>query len=337
MQDVTTLEFMTVIGECGAPDWFVTEYFRVHSTSTLEKHILASITQNPTGKPVYAQMIGENVDDLVRNARLLERHPVAGVDLNMGCPAPKIYKKNVGGGLLRDPEHIARIFAGLRAAISGRFTVKMRIGFEDTANLDRILDLVNEHGVDLLTIHGRTVKMMYRGEPLYEWIAHAVKRVRCPVIANGNITSAPKAEQVLRETGAAGLMIGRSAIRNPWIFRQIREHFAGQPVFQPSLSDVRGYVERLRQVTERPGIPDAAHTACLKKFLNFVGQSVDPEGRFLHEMRRAMNTADLLAVCDRWLLENGRDALPFHSEPFEGILARPNREGPATCAEVESC
>src|SRR5436189_87483 len=137
-----------------------------------------------------------------------------------GCPAPKVYKKNVGGGLLRDPDRVSEILGALRAAVPGLFTVKMRIGFDDTTHYDRLLDHVNTHRVDLLSVHGRTVKEMYRSEVHYDFIAHAVARARCPVLANGNVTSALRAQTILTETGAAGVMIGRHAIRNPWIFRQ---------------------------------------------------------------------------------------------------------------------
>ena len=141
--------------------------------------------------------------------RELLRHPVAGIDLNLGCPAPKIYRKNVGGGLLRDPARIDELLAALRAAVPGLFTVKMRIGFDGTEHFDRLLDLVNEHRVDLLTVHGRTVKEMYRAEVHYDFIAHAVARARCPVLANGSVSTPENAAAVLRITGAAGLMIGR--------------------------------------------------------------------------------------------------------------------------------
>ena len=179
MQDVTDLAFMRLVGGYGAPDWFFTEYFRVHEHSTPEAHILDSIRHHGTGRPVIAQLIGESLPHLERTVRLLVREPIAGIDLNMGCPAPKVYKKNVGGGLLRDPAKVDGILACLRAACPGRFSVKMRIGFENTDNFDAILDLINRHGVDLLTIHGRTVKEMYRGEVHYDWIARAKRRVRC--------------------------------------------------------------------------------------------------------------------------------------------------------------
>src|SRR5688572_1284700 len=249
MQDVTDLAFMKVIAHYGAPDYFVTEFFRVHSQSRPEKHILRSIDENETGRPVFAQLIGENIHDLTRTTDELLRHPVAGIDLNLGCPAPKVYKKNVGGGLLREPAKIAEILAALRAVVPGLFTVKMRIGFEDTRHFDEILSLINEHRVDMLSVHGRTVKEMYRSEVHYDWIGHAVARVRCPVLANGNVTSAVKAAEVVATTKAAGVMIGRHAIRNPWIFRQCRQQFAGEPMSRITLSDVREYIERLFHAT----------------------------------------------------------------------------------------
>jgi tRNA-dihydrouridine synthase len=330
MQDVTDLPFMRVMAHYGAPDYFFTEFFRVHGQSRPEKHILRSITENQTGRPVFAQLIGEHVPDMVRTVKELLQYPVAGIDLNMGCPAPKIYKKNVGGGLLRDPAKIDELLGGMRDAIPGLFTVKMRIGFDSTSNFARVLELINKHSVDLLSVHGRTVKEMYRSEVHYDFIGQAVRAVKCPVLANGNVTSADRAASVLAETKAAGVMIGRHAIRNPWIFRQTREKLAGQSVTPITLAMVRDYVAHLYQETQQPDIPESAHVAKMKKYLNFVGQSVDPHGAFLHDMRRAMTEAQLFAVCDKHLLTEPSKL--FSSEPYAGVIARPNCETP-----VESC
>lgn len=355
MQDVTDLAFMHVIAHYGAPDYFFTEFFRVHAQSRPEKHILRSIDENTTGRPVFAQLIGEDLGHLARTAVELLDHPVAGIDLNLGCPAPKVYKKNVGGGLLRDLPRVAEILATLRAATPGLFTVKVRIGFDDTAPFDPLLDLINAHRVDLLSVHGRTVKEMYRSEVHYDFIARAVERVRCPVLANGNILSSSRAVTVLAQTRAAGVMIGRHAIRNPWIFRQCREHFrahlfgahlsgsgssaasssaASTPpaaVFRPTLSDVRDYIERLYRATASPGLAERFHVNKMKKYLNFVGQSVDPDGAFLHDMRRTETEAELFAVCDRHLLSDPQRA--FALEPFPGVIARPNCETPNAVAD----
>jgi len=344
MQDVTDLAFMRVIAHYGAPDYFFTEFFRVHSQSRPEKHILRSIDENNTGRPIFAQLIGEDIPQLVRTVRELCSHAIAGIDLNLGCPAPKVYKKNVGGGLLRDPQRIDELLAALRDACGGScvsrdgdkceslggsecpFTVKMRIGFEDTANFDMILDSVVRHRVDLLSVHGRTVREGYRSEVHYDFIAHAAARVPCPVLANGNITSAAKAVRVLSKTGSAGVMIGRHAIRNPWVFSQCRDAFAGRSPTPVVLAQVRDYIERLYEATRSADFPERAHVNKMKKYLNFVGQSVDPNGAFLHAMRRTSTAAELFQVCDTHLL--AEPECPFADEPYPGVIARPNCETP---------
>lgn len=334
MQDVTTLPFMRLLGKYGAPDYLFTEYFRVHGHSRLERHIVDSILHHDTGKPVFAQLIGESLPDLERTVKAIREAelPVAGIDLNMGCPAPKVYKKNVGGGLLRDPTRVDEVLGCLRAAVNGRFTVKMRIGFEDDRNFEAILDLIEKHEVDLLSLHARTVKEAYRSEVHYEYIRRAVERVPCPVLANGNITSVAKGQRVLDETGSAGLMIGRHCIRNPWIFRQLREYFNGEPTYAPTMADVRQYVEDLFVATSHPDRQGRYHINHLKKFLNFVGLSVDTDGQFLHDMRRTKSKEDLDRICDRHLIEGGRATELFPAEPIKGLVARPNCETAKGCA-----
>jgi len=280
---------------------------------------------------LFAQLIGEDIPHLVRTATELARHPIAGIDLNLGCPAPKVYRKNVGGGLLREPDRIAAILAALRDAVPGLLTVKMRIGFEDDGEFDRILEIVNANRIDLLTVHGRTVRGMYRSDVRFDLIARASARARCPVLANGNVTSASRAAEILRDSGAVGVMIGRHAIRNPWIFRQCRDIFAGSPPTRVSLCDVREYVDRLYRSTRDPGIPERAHVNRMKKYLNFVGQGVDRHGAFLRDMRRAESETGLFEICDRHLL--ARPDGEFASEPYPGVIARPNCETPAEGAD----
>lgn len=328
MQDVTTLPFMRVIAELGAPDFFFTEYFRVYANSIPERHILRSLEGIGSDHSIFAQIIGEDIPSIEKTMRILETYPIAGIDLNLGCPAPKVYKKKVGGGLLRDPARIDRVVGAMRAATTGRFTVKMRIGFDSADEFPALLDILTGHDIDLLSIHGRTVKQKYRGAVDYDRIAEAKRRMPCPILANGNVSSARKALELIETAGVDGLMIGRSAIRNPWIFRQIRESLQGHVVFKPRLYDVRGYVDRLWNAFHTPSIPDRLQANFIKKFLNFVGEGVDPDGIFLKEMRRATNNRELFSICDRWMIEDGRDEYIFSDEPYDGVVARPNHEGP---------
>ncbi len=313
MQDVTDLPFWRLMAHYGGPDVYWTEYFRVHAVSHLEPAILESIIHNPTGKPAIAQMIGNDVESLVRNAKKLQRLPIAAVDLNLGCPAPIVYRKCAGGGLLREPKRIDAILGALRDAVTtAKFTVKTRIGFDDPGVFEDLLPIFAKHRIDLLTVHARTVKEMYRSEVHYEFIARAVAAMPCPVIANGNVHSAAKAAEVLRLTGARGLMIGRGAIRNPWLFDQIRQHLRGESVRLPTGREVLAYIHRLFDATTTPVVRESAQVQKMKKYTNFIGLGVEPTGQFLHRIRRVDSRAEFFGICGEFLDHDG----PMPLDPF---------------------
>jgi tRNA-dihydrouridine synthase B len=299
MQDVTTLEFMRVIHRYGGPEVYWTEFFRVHGDSKPEKWIVKSITENPTGRPVIAQMIGNDIPALVRNARRLQKLPVAAIDLNLGCPAPVVYRKCAGGGLLREPEKIDAILGALRDAVTITFTVKTRIGFSSPAEFDALLPIFAKHKIDLLTVHARTVLQMYRPGVRYDLIAQAAKELKCPVLANGNVFSAAQAKKLLAETGARGLMIGRGAIRNPWLFDQIRAEMRGEKIKLPSGRDVLNYIRELWDNEITPDVKEAAQVMRMKKFMNFIGEGVGE--KFLFEIRRVATAGDFWRVCEEFL------------------------------------
>ena len=323
MQDVTDLAFWKLMTAYESADLYVTEYFRVHPDSRLDPHILASITKNPTGRPVVAQMMGNDIPGLVKAAQELQQHPIAAVDLNLGCPVPVVYRKCAGGGLLRDPQRIDGILGALREAVTIPFTVKTRLGFEDSDRFDELLAIFAKHSLDLLTVHGRTVKEMYRSEVHYDFIARAVATVPFPVIANGNIFSPQRAAEVLAVTGARGLMIGRAAIRNPWLFRQIREHRRGAPIFQPRGRDVLAYIHALYEAVCSPDVPEVSQVQKMKKYLNFVGVGVEPTGAFLHAIRRAVAKAEFFRICAEFL--DHQEPMPL--EPFPSAIAAPEPGG----------
>jgi tRNA-dihydrouridine synthase len=314
MQDVTDLPFWRLMREYGGADIYYTEYFRVHVDSRLDKYILSSITQNPMERPVVAQMIGNDIPSLIRISKELQEHDIVAVDLNLGCPAPIVYKKCAGGGLLREPQRIDSILGALRDAVKVKFTVKTRIGFEDPAVFDELLPIFAKHSIDLLTVHGRTVKEMYRSAVHYDFIARAVEAMPCPVIANGNVSSAAKADEVLLQTKARGLMIGRGAIRNPWMFDQIRQHRRGEAIFQPTGRDVLRYISALYEAVCSDVPREITQVQKMKKYLNFIGLGVEPTGRFLHEMRRLTAKADLFRLCEEFLEHD--NAMPLEPYPI---------------------
>jgi tRNA-dihydrouridine synthase len=303
MQDVTDLPFMQVMQHHGGPDWYVTEYFRVHSASRLESWIVRSITENSTGRPVIAQMIGQDIPDLVRTAKMLEKLPVGGVDLNLGCPAPIVCKKDAGGGLLRHPERIDAILTALRDTVQGNFTVKCRLGFAAPDEFSRLLEVFQKHRLDLLTIHGRTVADGYRTPVHTEHVTQAVAESPFPVIANGNVVDVPTGLAYAQRTQAAGLMIGRGAIRNPWLFQQLKNAWEGSPQPTLVLRDVLAYIQHLYDATASymKTFVELPHVAKMKKYLCYISQGVDEAGGFEYDIRRAKDATDFFRICRQWL------------------------------------
>ncbi len=301
MQDVTDLAFWRVMHQYGGADVYATEYFRVYPESRLDKNVLESIIQNPTGRPLIAQMIGNDIPALVRTAQALQHYPIVAVDLNLGCPAPVVYRKCAGGGLLRDPQHVDAILGALREAVQIKFTVKTRIGFDSPRVFDELLPIFARHSLDLLAVHARTVAERYRPEVHYEYITRAVQAMACPVLANGNVHAAAQAQAILEQTGARGLMIGRGAIRNPWLFAQIRQHRQGEVPTLPTGRQVLDYIRMLYEAECNPSVREAAQVQRMKKFMNFIGEGIEPAGAFLHAIRRVTTKAEFFQICDTHL------------------------------------
>jgi tRNA-dihydrouridine synthase len=190
--------------------------------------------------------------------------------------------------------------------------VKTRIGFDSADVFTELLPIFAKHSLDLLTVHGRTVKEMYRSEVHYDFIARAAAEVPCPVLANGNIYSAQKAEDVLEQTRARGLMIGRGAIRNPWLFQQIRDHQRGEPLYRPTGREVLDYIGALYDSACAPEVPEASQVQRMKKFMNYLGMGVEASGQFLHRIRRATRKQEFFAICSEFLAHDE----PMALEPF---------------------
>lgn len=301
MQDVTDLPFWRLISKYGGADLYFTEFFRVTSHYIPERSILRSIDENPTGRPAIAQIIGNDPEAMARTARALEKHAVCAIDLNLGCPAPVVYRKCAGGGLLRDLPRVDHLLTVLRDAVQGAFTVKTRIGFEDPGEFDALIEIFSRHRLDLLTVHGRTVAEKYGPCVHLDRIAQAVRSLPFPVQANGNVISAASAVETLAQTGAAGLMIGRGAIRNPWIFSQIRERLAGRPVRLPVGREVLDYISDLYDAVCTEGVPEKAQVQKMKKYMNFLGEGLDDAAAFLHDIRRCATRDEFFSICSRHL------------------------------------
>jgi tRNA-dihydrouridine synthase B len=195
----------------------------LHFQSKKTKSILAFSQKE---QPFIAQIFGKNPAHFAEAARVVESLGAAGVDLNMGCPARKVVNSLHGSALLKNPELASEIIKACVKAVKIPISVKTRLGITDSLNLLSFAKMVEESGAQLLTIHGRTAKQMYSGEADFEPIYAVKKILKIPVIGNGDIDSADKFFAKIGNLD--GLMIGRAAVMNPWIFREIENRLASR-------------------------------------------------------------------------------------------------------------
>ncbi len=180
-------------------------------------------------EPRAVQIAGAEPGMLAQAAQACVEHGAQIVDINMGCPAKKVCNKAAGSALLRDEALVAKILNQVVAAVDVPVTLKIRTGWSpEERNGLRVAHIAEDSGIQALTVHGRSRACRFKGEAEYDTIADIVQAVNIPVIANGDITQASKAQQVLKHTQAAAIMVGRGAQGRPWIFREINHYLAGK-------------------------------------------------------------------------------------------------------------
>ncbi len=175
--------------------------------------------------PISIQIAGSGADELAISAQKAVEFGADIIDINMGCPAKKVCNKAAGSALMQDEELVKDILNTVVNSVDVPVTLKMRTGWNrDNKNAPTIAHIAQEAGIKMLSVHGRTKADKYNGEAEYDTVAEVVSQVAIPVIANGDITSAEKAKQVLDATGASGVMVGRAAQGNPWIIAEINHY-----------------------------------------------------------------------------------------------------------------
>jgi nifR3 family TIM-barrel protein len=215
-------------------------------------------------RPVSIQIFGGEPDRMAEAARIVEGMGADIVDVNMGCPVPKISKHNAGCSLMREPAHAAGIIAAMARAVRIPVTVKMRKGWDDDhVNAPELARRVEDAGARAIAIHGRTAKQSYSGSADWDFVSDVASRVSIPVFGSGDCVEARQVVERLRR-GVAGVYVGRGVLRNPWILAQASDLAAGRPAREVSMED-RGrflldYIELLMDegVSEAEGFRHAA-------------------------------------------------------------------------------
>ena len=201
---------------------------------------------HPEEVPASLQLFGSDPQILAEMAKRIEERPFSILDLNMGCPVPKVVNNGEGSALMKDPKLVEQILTALVKAINKPVTVKIRKGFDDDhVNAVEIAKIAEACGVAAVAVHGRTRAQYYSGQADWDIIAQVKDAVKIPVIGNGDVDSPEKAKAILEQTGCDGVMIGRAAEGNPWIFREMNHYFqTGELLPRPSSEEIREMILR---------------------------------------------------------------------------------------------
>jgi nifR3 family TIM-barrel protein len=254
MSGVTDSPFRRVVKACSgdAVGLVVSEFISVDMLTRGEMRAAIRMSFHASERPVGIQIYGADPERMAEAARMVEGHGADLVDINSGCPEPKICKRGGGAGLLRDLPRLQEIVEKVAAAVTIPVTVKIRNGWDaDSINAPETLQRVQDAGARALAVHGRTRMQLYKGLADWDIVGQLKRSARIPILGSGDVATAADAQEKLQRTGCDGLLIGRAAVRNPWIFRQIRDQWEGRAPFRPTWGDtwqaLAGYLDMLHQ------------------------------------------------------------------------------------------
>jgi tRNA-dihydrouridine synthase B len=245
MEGVTHPPFRAMIAARPGVGVVCTEFVRIVESGLGEKFLKQQVVR-AEGAALSVQVMGNHLEHMAEATSIVATSGADLVDLNVGCPQPRVVRKGVGSAMLRDPDLLRRVVGAMRAGTRGWLSAKMRAGFDDADGAVGIARLLQEAGADLITVHPRRQVDFLGGVSDWRIISAIKAAVHVPVIGNGDVWYATDALRMRRETGCDGVMIGRGALRNPWIFAQIQALIDGAPPPCPSGTDVLAHFDALR-------------------------------------------------------------------------------------------
>jgi nifR3 family TIM-barrel protein len=304
MAGVTNLPFRLIARQAGAALVF-TETVSARGLVSQGAKSWKLVESAPRDEPLAYQIFGRDARFLGEATRLLADRGARWVDLNLGCPVKKFIKNGAGSALLRDPPRVAPLVAAMRRALpGGAVSVKLRTGWDaQSFTAPEVARIAEAEGADLVTVHGRSRAQQYRGAVDRGKIAAVVRTVRIPVLANGDVVRPQDGLEMLCETRAAGLMIGRGALSNPWIFSQIVELAEGRPVPRPTGAERARLVERHLEMMLAYFRDERSTVHMLKKYLSAYSSGLPGGSEFRNRINRSADLDQVVRSAERFFRE----------------------------------
>ena len=306
MSGITDQPFRAAVRRAGG-GLVISEMVASHAMLTDVRAEMRKISSNLRKEvPVGLQIAGWDPEMMAEAASMAEQMGVNLIDINMGCPAKKVTGRASGSALMREPKRVEAICEAVVRAVSVPVTLKTRLGWDDKSlNAPEIGQIAEQAGIKLVTIHGRTRCQMYKGQADWSAVKAVVTSVQIPVFVNGDITSCETAKTALRESGAAGVMVGRAVMGQPWLLAQIADYISGQPI-----RPVPGLLERhmmmqdhLSDIILESG--EGGLRAARKHFASYCDFLTDSDDLRSVAMR-SLSAVELKDAIDRYFLQPSR-------------------------------
>lgn len=301
MAGVTDLPFRLLCKEKGV-GLICMEMVSAKAIQFHNKNTFKLLEIDPREHPVSLQLFGSDPDIISRVAKSIEERPFDILDLNMGCPVPKVVNNGEGSALMKDPKRVGDIVRKTVRAIQKPVTVKIRRGFnEDCVNAVEIAKIVEDAGAAAIAVHGRTREQYYSGHADWDIIRQVKEAVSIPVIGNGDVDSGRSAARLMRETGCDGVMIGRACRGNPWIFAQAAHYLeTGEELPKPSRDEVKEMMLRhARLQLEVKG--DYTGIREMRKHIAWYTSGFPHSAKLRGHVNEIESFADLEEVLEAWM------------------------------------
>ncbi|MGI8469317.1 MAG: tRNA dihydrouridine synthase DusB [Pyrinomonadaceae bacterium] len=294
MAGVTDYTFRRLIKRRGGVGLVVSEFISVEGLTRGNPKAKRQMRFDEEERPFAVQIFGGQPERMALGAEMAEEVGADILDINCGCPAPKVVKHGGGSALLKDLPRLEIILKEIKKSISIPLTLKLRTGFSDAViNCVDAAKIAEQCGVEHIQLHGRTREQGYKGLANWDWVREIKKAVKIPVSGNGDITTIESGLRRWRETGCDGILIGRGAMQNPWIFRQFQDALEGREIYQPDLAEKKAVLLEFFEMV-REEMPELVALGKMKQLAGQFTKGLVGGAQFRQTLYHSHSAAEIL-------------------------------------------